>query len=172
MRGSLAIRRAVRYREDMALTLDVLRHGEAQAHSSDGDASRALTRAGIHGIERLARRLRATSWNPDRAFASPYLRALQTARIVLEDTRAETSLLCLRELEPEQDPASVLLTLDALGVREGHAVIVAHLPLVDRLVTLLTGESPHYFSPGTLVRIACTEGLRAHSCRIGDVWRP
>lgn len=152
----------------MALTLDIVRHGEAAARHPDGDAARPLTPQGIAALEQLAAALHAGGWAPDRLFASPYVRAQQTAAILAgsDGPRIET----LHVLEPETPPQRTLDVLIGEGIEDGHIVLVAHLPLVERLqLALAAGDAP--WVPGTLARIALPRGLEHRGQLIG-VWTP
>jgi phosphohistidine phosphatase len=139
----------------------IMRHGEAVA-GADCDANRVLTPRGEEQArssgKQLARLLNANT----RCFASPYLRAQQTARIASESwpvTQFET----LGHLTPDTPPDWTAAAVDKLlGDKEGEwpdsVVLVAHMPIVARLTGLLTGEPP-YAVPG--FSTACAAVLEA-----------
>jgi phosphohistidine phosphatase len=157
----------------VSFILDIVRHGEAESRSPDGDASRALTPDGIRSVERVARALEEEGFRPDRAFASPLLRAIQTARIVLDTAHSAAPLLCARALEPERDPAEVWDALAEADALRGHTLLVAHMPLVERLVEYLAGAGTGTgFQPGMLVRLECPEGLRRGTALVTMLIRP
>ena len=136
------------------MILDLLRHGASAPAGPDGDRERALTREGARDILRLADRLAADSPRPDRVFASPLLRARETARIVVD--RLALSVECeeLPELEPDRHPSDVLDALRARGATTGHVLLVGHQPLLGRLAGALAGGD-RGLATGELARIAC-----------------
>lgn len=138
----------------MPLDLELLRHGQA---SGQGPGA-ALTETGFRQIDRLAARLAALGWKPDRVFASPYQRAQQTARRLLEEAGLARDLGTLPELLPEAEPEDLAAALIALEAREGSVLVVAHLPLLGRFAHWCTQEETS-FSPATLVRIRFPVGL-------------
>jgi phosphohistidine phosphatase len=141
----------------MTLVLDLLRHGQALPAGPDGDRQRALAPAGVRGLEALAARLAREAWRPDRIFASPYLRARQTAEIVSRAAVPAVQVEPLRALESEREPAEVLEALARHGVAAGHVVLVGHQPLLGLLVGHLAGAE-RGLAPGTLVRVRCPHG--------------
>jgi phosphohistidine phosphatase len=136
----------------MALTLDLLRHGQALPAGADGDRHRVLSPAGVRGLESLVAHLAGGGWRPDRVFSSPYGRALHSAAIVAGAARPPVAVEILPDLEPERGPSDVLDALTRLGIRAGHVLMVGHQPLLGQLVGRLTGLEQG-FSPGTLVRV-------------------
>jgi phosphohistidine phosphatase len=150
----------------VSLLLDLLRHGLCAPFHEGDDASRELVPEGESAIERLASSLAAERERPDRVFASPMLRARQTASIVSRILRLTVPIEELIELEPERDPAGVLPALAAHGVASGHVLVVSHQPLVGRMVAELTGSTDVRVSPGTLVRISIPDWPASPSGRI------
>ena len=149
----------------MALTLDLLRHGEAATAGPRGDRGRALTPAGEARLRDLAVRLHASGPGPGRAFAGPRVRAAQTARIVLSVWRPGLEIETLQALEPDTEPARVLIELAERGVAAGHVLLVGHLPLMDRLCGLLAGQTSG-FGAGTLQRVEFDGALAAGEGRL------
>lgn len=145
--------------------LDVLRHGAAEPAGPRGDAARALSPAGRRAVADLAASLVREGWRPDRIFSSPLLRALETAEIMRGAIPGAPEIEKLDELLAETEPPEVLEALQAHAVSGGHVLLVTHQPLAGRLSALLTGDEPG-FSPGTLVRIECPEGLAPSRGRV------
>lgn len=139
-------------RSAMGLVLDLVRHGEASPAGAGGDAARTLSGPGVLAVSRLAERLIAEGPPPDRVFASPLVRAQQTARILTMDWNGAPATETLGCLLPESEPEEVLAGLAAHGVKRGHVIVVAHLPLLDRLADAVTGCDCS-FAPASLVRI-------------------
>jgi phosphohistidine phosphatase SixA len=136
--------------------LDLVRHGHAMASGPDGDASRSLSERGRQEVARLARALVKHGWRPERTFASPLLRARETAALLSEMASVPAAEI-LEELAPDVKPSEALGALASSGAR-GHVLLVSHLPLLDLLVQGLTGES-HGLDPATLIRIEVDEGI-------------
>jgi phosphohistidine phosphatase len=144
----------------MALVLDLVRHGHAAASSPAGDADRPLTHAGVTAVRALARRMPAGPAGPPRVFASPLLRARQTAEALVREAGFTAMIELMPELAPEADAADVLIALAAHGMTEGHALLIGHMPLLGHLAAVLA-EAPSSFEPAQLVRIELADGLRA-----------
>ena len=150
----------------MSLVIDILRHGEAEPSSPDGDGGRALSDSGAARVHDLARTLAASGWSPDRVFTSPLKRARQTAEIVAAALPAPPPLETLDELLPEGDPAALSACLQARARGERHVLLVSHMPLVSHLCGFLSGRT-EAFLPADLVRLECADGL----ARGRAVWR-
>jgi phosphohistidine phosphatase len=136
----------------MALTLDLIRHGEAGQAASGGDEKRALTHRGSTEVRTLAETLFARGWKPERLFASPFARAQQTAKLLVRHGAPGLAIETLMALTPGSEPDDVLAELRAHGVTAGHVVLVSHNPLVGRLTSVLA-EEPRAFSTGQLCRV-------------------
>ena len=132
----------------MGTTLFLLRHGRAYGQGPD---AKLLPEGEAH-VAALGRRLAREGRPPVRAFSSPYLRAAETARIVLAEAapglRAET----LSALVPEWDPDDTIGTLADLNLPAVRVLVVAHLPLLALVAQKLAREVVA-FSPGTLAEI-------------------
>ena len=135
----------------MLTLLCLLRHGRATGHGPNAE----LTDHGIADIARLGRALAREGFAPAAVFCSPYLRAGQTARLLLAEVAPGLSPTVLGELTPESDPAAALAALHAHGLPDGRVLVVAHLPLLGLMAQALTGDDPG-FSPGTLAEIELT----------------
>lgn len=133
----------------MATTLCLLRHGRATGQGPDA----ALLPEGEAYVAALGRRLMREGWTLAAAYASPYRRAQETARVLLGELASDAELVSVDALVPEAEPADALRALAALGLPEGRVLAVTHLPFVARLTQRLLGE-PEDFLPGTLVEIA------------------
>lgn len=122
------------------MKLWILRHGEAQGHAAR-DSLRELT---DHGREEVLRSAAHLLGQPLAAvYASPYVRAQQTAGIVHEALALEQPIVTVPWLTPESDPQEVIGHLDSLGL--DHVLLVSHQPLVGALVGLL--ENGHLKQP-------------------------
>jgi phosphohistidine phosphatase SixA len=132
----------------MGTTLCLLRHGHAGGQGPDA----MLKPEGILAVTALGRRLAREGWVPAAAFASPFVRALDTARLLLAEAASDLSPIPLGELAPDRDPAAALAALRAQGLPQGAVLVVAHMPLLARLALHLTGEALG-FAPAMLAEI-------------------
>lgn len=113
------------------MKLWILRHGEAEPYGARPDPERALT---AHGREEVLRSAARLIGQPLLAiYASPYLRAQQTAQLVREALGFEPELVTVDWLTPDTRPQAVL---EHLG-DQGDVLLVSHNPLVGSLLGLL-----------------------------------
>lgn len=136
----------------MGTTLCLLRHGLA---SGQGSNARLLPE-GEAQVAALGRRLAREGLPLARAFSSPYLRAAETARIVLSEVAPGLRAEALPELVPECDPNDTIAALADLGLPAARVLVVAHLPLLALVAQKLAREVVA-FSPGTLAEIEMDE---------------
>ncbi|MGC8118963.1 SixA phosphatase family protein [Marinobacter sp. VGCF2001] len=110
--------------------LIVMRHGEAGWHSRDQE--RELTEAGRTSVAAVAAQIAASPWRPARIWASPYVRARQTAAIVAEVLNCPIEEKSF--ITPDDDPGRCLDEL--LENPPSPLMLVSHMPLVGSLSTL------------------------------------
>jgi phosphohistidine phosphatase len=146
------------------MKLYFLRHTDAE----DGidDADRPLSPMGRQQAEALGDFCRRAGVNLDGAFASPLLRARQTADLFLRacGTSKEIRLETADELLNETSDESFADFLDRLRGRK-HVLLVGHAPVLAARVRALLGmdDAALRFSKGAL---AC---VRTEDCRIGTL---
>jgi phosphohistidine phosphatase len=73
----------------MAGTLWLLRHGDAEAHGARSDFERRLTARGERQAQAAGRAFKRLGVSFDRAFSSPRVRALETARLACAELGIE-----------------------------------------------------------------------------------
>ena len=113
------------------MKLWILRHGEAEPHGTRPDSERALT---PHGREEVLRSSAQLIGQPLSAiYASPYLRAQQTADIVRDALGFAPEIRTVEWLQPDYSPQSVAEQL----VSVDYALLVSHNPLVGNLLGYL-----------------------------------
>ncbi|KOX98608.1 MULTISPECIES: phosphohistidine phosphatase SixA [Pseudomonas] len=113
------------------MKLWVLRHGEAEPYGSRPDSERALT---PHGCEEVLRSAAELIGQPITAiYASPYLRAQQTAQLVREALGFQPDIRTVEWLTPGFSPQAVSEQL----VSVDYALLVSHNPLVGNLLGYL-----------------------------------
>lgn len=148
----------------MPLILDLIRHGEAGPSGPDGDAARTLTPNGRASIQRLGLERLAVD-RPDHLFASPYTRAQESARLLLEAIQPSLAIETLDQLTPDHEPGDVVATLAPLDLM-GHVVLVGHQPLMGALVAYLAGGRDREMATASIVRIEFSERLARGRGRI------
>lgn len=113
------------------MKLWLLRHGQAEALAAS-DSQRALTESGRDEVRRSAMQL--LNDPPQVVLVSPYLRAQQTAALVL-DVIGAVAQRTVPWLTPDSDPRQVLNELDRYA--QSGILLVAHQPLLGDLGGLL-----------------------------------
>ncbi|KAA8744950.1 phosphohistidine phosphatase SixA [Pseudomonas koreensis] len=119
------------------MKLWVLRHGEAVPYGSCPDSERALTEHGRK--EALSSAAQLIGQPLTAIYASPYLRAQQTAQIVREALGFEPEIRTVDWLKPESDPDKVTDQL----VSVSNVLLVSHNPLVGNLLSYLQHGAGH-----------------------------
>ena len=141
-------------------SLYLLRHG--QAAWVDPDAARPLTSAGERHTRAVLDTYRARIAAPLELWVSPLLRAQQSADLV-------GAALAVRErrtcdwLTPDSEPAHVLAQLQQWP-GEGGLMLVAHNPLLSRLLNLLLDSPPGRYPLGTSALAALELPVVAAGC--------
>jgi phosphohistidine phosphatase len=114
------------------MRLWLLRHGEAQPQAAS-DAERALTPRGCDEVNQVAVQLQARPLTM--ILVSPYVRAQQTATLVVDALAFAGPVQTVPWLTPDSDPREVLRRLDRY--ESGELLLVSHQPLVGALAGLL-----------------------------------
>jgi phosphohistidine phosphatase len=119
------------------MELYVFRHGiAADAVAGQPDADRALTDVGRKKTAEVVRTARRAGVDPSLIVSSPYLRAIQTARIAADEFGYRGEVLRTEALVPHGTPEEVWSELR--DYRDEPAVLLAgHEPLLSRLVAWL-----------------------------------
>ena len=140
----------------------LLRHGKAEAPGAGPDAARALTGRGEREARAAGVLLRERGVVPEVVFASPRVRAWETARLAGEAL----------DLEPvEHAPLGGGFDADgALQLAAGHGVVllVGHQPDIGQIVYDLTGARAE-LRPGALAGITLGTGGGVLTTLIGPV---
>jgi len=138
------------------MKLWVLRHGEAEPYGSRPDSERQLTAHGRKEVLSSAARLMGQPLTA--IYASPYLRAQQTAQLVREALGFEPEIRTVEWLTPEVDPDRVAEQL----VSVSNVLLVSHNPLVGHLLSYLqhgAGYPPEKVSTAGLAELEHSELL-------------
>ena len=133
----------------------ILRHGIAENGRPGGnDADRALTNEGRKKLREVLRLAEKADVVPSLILTSPYVRAVQTAEVVIEVLGYANDLLRTEALIPSSDPEDVW---DEIRVHQGvmQLMLVGHEPMLSRLVAFLLNANALMVDvkKGALVRI-------------------
>jgi len=141
----------------------ILRHGDAEAMKTS-DFDRRLTMRGKHQIESLFSMVAEDLSSIEKIYASPYVRAQETASLVVSlfSTLKASSPLNTNvpdinttdTLVPEASLMNVMAMLEEESVQS--ILLVSHQPLVGELVNRLCASPSGYHAMGT-GSMACIE---------------
>jgi phosphohistidine phosphatase len=115
----------------------------AQAVAAEEDPKRPLTPAGRAAVGRVAARASQLDLPIEHIYHSGKLRARQTAEVLGAALHLESKVEELEGLGPKDraEPLARWLRVETQKQTRGGLVLVSHLPLLDRLVSLLlTGD--------------------------------
>ncbi len=124
------------------MLLYFIRHGIAidreDPNRPEEDAKRPLTAAGEERTREAMEGLRALKVAPGALISSPFVRALQTAKIAAKVFRVPAEKIrTTRALEPEEEPAKIFEELAGLTVKE--VLCFGHAPHLDRAIAHAVG---------------------------------
>ncbi len=131
------------------MKLIFVRHGQATAYCAD-DAGRNLTDFGQQQAHETASYLKGR-YPICAIISSPFNRAWQTAQILQETLQADTQtvpLFSLSSITPDDDPQkglediANLLNAHHLSGDDGCVAVVCHMPIVAKMVSVLTALPP------------------------------
>ncbi|KAB0481592.1 phosphohistidine phosphatase, SixA [Pseudomonas reinekei] len=151
------------------MKLWVLRHGEAVPHGSRAhDSERELTEHGRKEVLSSAAKLIGQPLSA--IYASPYLRAQQTAQLVREALGFEPEIRTVEWLTPDTDPDKVAEQMVAVS----DVLLVSHNPLVGNLLSYLqhgAGHPPERVSTAGLAELSGDE-LLVGSMKLDSIKHP
>jgi phosphohistidine phosphatase len=151
------------------MKLWVLRHGEAVPYgSTPHDSERELTASGRKEVLRAAANLMGQPLTA--IYASPYMRAQQTAQLVKEALGFEPDIRTVEWLTPDIDPDRVTDQLKSVS----NVLLVSHNPLVGHLVSYLqhgAGHPPEKLSTASLAELENNE-LLIGSMKLNSIKHP
>jgi len=131
----------------------ILRHGQAEAYQTS-DAARGLTEKGIADTQQIISNNVQSLSSVERIYASPLLRAQQTAEIATRLLTMESFITTVC-LEPESALERLFSFLEKISTTD--ILLVSHLPLVGILANRLCGFSQDriQFNTSSLIGIEC-----------------
>ena len=141
------------------MTLYLMRHAEAVPHDTDErghDADRKLTDKGRRQAQRMGILLKRLDVEIDRVFSSPFVRARETAELVVAAAGSTAKVRTLDTLTPNARNDAMWKSLEDV---DGEVVlVVGHLPSLASLAGSLLGslaEQPLWFHKSSLAALHC-----------------
>lgn len=130
----------------------ILRHGRAEPYTAS-DHSRQLVESGRHDVSRVLQSSVEDLLAVQQVWASPLIRAQQTAEIALQFV--DVKLFQTTDfLAPDIDPQAVIHQLQLCGL--SSLLLVSHQPLVSRLMEWMCGAEPRTH-PMDTAALACID---------------
>ena len=151
------------------MNLYFLRHGIAVDPSAQGfakDAERPLMPKGRRCLRQIAEAMGALKISFDVVLSSPYVRAKQTAEIVVKTLKRRKKLRFSDELTPGGNPKSLIQQLNDLRPKPKNILLVGHEPYLSKLIALLTAGNTNMeidLKKGSLCKLE-TDSLRYARC--------
>ena len=123
------------------MELCFLRHGIAVPRDLEKDSERPLTSVGRKKIRAIARSMRSANLSFDLILSSPYVRARQTAEIVVRILQVEKRLQFSSHLAADGRARDLICQLKDFQPAPARVLLVGHEPYLSELIsTLLTGR--------------------------------
>lgn len=129
------------------MTIFILRHGQAEAQISTDDARRLTDKGSFDTLKVVQRRV-ADMQSVVQIWASPLVRAQQTAKLAASFFPA-LEIQTTDLLVPEASPQALLKWLGELSIADQSVLLVSHQPLVGRTLNMLCGKPEDYYPMGT-----------------------
>lgn len=129
------------------MKLFILRHGQAEPQKTT-DEARELTEKGREDTRRVVSARIAYMQSITEIWASPLVRAQQTAHIAASyfpALKIQTSELII----PESSPAIAMDWLQSINQQNLSILLVSHQPFVGELVNNLCGKPAGFYPMGT-----------------------
>lgn len=121
----------------------LIRHGIAVEREDwkGQESQRPLTPRGVERTREAASGLRRLDLAPTHLFSSPFVRAVETARIIRDELRLHEEVRTCQELLPDAAPEKLLALLDQLP-EDACAVFVGHEPNLGQGAGLMLAGKP------------------------------
>lgn len=121
------------------MDLYILRHGIAAPHGGYADDSeRPLTKEGIEEMKEIAKAMQKLKIDFEAVYSSPYVRARETAEIVVKKLEIEKRLTIKNQLKAEADPQILIDEIRAMKDWPASLLLVGHEPYLSSLIAVLT----------------------------------
>jgi phosphohistidine phosphatase len=155
------------------MKLYLLRHAFAAKRDGieDDDHNRPLTPKGIKKMHQNAKGMKVLGLSFDLILSSPYLRAKQTAEIVLQDLKIENNKIAFtKNLIPGASFEKLIREINTRFLNATNILLVGHEPHLTQLISfLLTGGTPIpiTFKKGSLCQLSIQK-LSESECAVLD----
>jgi len=126
------------------MNLFILRHGiavEPGTAGYDDDSQRPLLPKGARRLRRAAAAIEKMELSFDLVLSSPFLRARQTAEIVVKELKLKKQLRFSDALVPDGDFQALIGELNRLKPAPANLLLVGHEPHLSRFISLLVSGS-------------------------------
>jgi phosphohistidine phosphatase len=140
------------------MNLYLLRHGAAGPSGAGNDRDRALTKEGRADVRAIARWMNEQGIAPTLIAASPFLRAQETAALVVKVLGSHESPETWDDLAPGGHLSTVIRRISRSG--PGPLLLVGHEPSLSTLLSWITTGDEN-------ARIAMTKGSLAKIRNLG-----
>jgi phosphohistidine phosphatase len=126
------------------LKLYLLRHAIAVERGTSGyedDSKRPLTKEGKTKMRANAQGMKSLSLTFDLILSSPYLRAKETADIVIETLKIKDNTILTKNLIPDAPFEKLIREINGYSKKSKNILLVGHEPHLSALIShLLTGK--------------------------------
>ena len=152
------------------MNLYLLRHGIAfdrDPQCFPDDSRRPLTLKGEDRVKLIGDAMKALELSFDHIFASPYLRASQTAELVAAVLGLKKVLEYRDELTPEGDPKALVRHVTKLEPAAENVLLVGHEPWLSQFISqLISGGATAAIDlkKGGLAKLEVQPPLRHNQC--------
>lgn len=147
------------------MELYLMRHGIAEdAKPGQPDAARPLTEDGCYKVEGVLELARNAGVDPDLILSSPYLRAIQTARIARDELAVREAVLEFPSIVPHGNPETVWNDLRSYA-QYRSLFLTGHEPLFSQLAAYLLN------SPALLIEVKKASIIRIDVAAMGPTPR-
>lgn len=126
----------------------LIRHGIAVEREDwkGQESQRPLTPKGLERTREAASGLRRLDLAPTHLFSSPFVRAVETARVIRDEFRLREEIQMCEELLPDAPPEAFLAILNSLP-DDACALFVGHEPNLGRGAGLMLAGKPIHGLP-------------------------
>lgn len=147
------------------MRLYLLRHGIAETSARSGrDADRVLTEEGREKVRRVVRRAREGGMWPTQILASPFARALETARIAGKTLGHEDEIIVSDAFIPDASPEEAWAEIRTHKAQP-EVLVASHQPLCGALTAFLL-DAPNLAVDFRKAAVVCIDidgaGQRPH----------
>ena len=121
------------------MDLFLIRHAEAYERESGGkDIERGLTSDGIQNATRTGYFFKQNGIQPEMMISSPAVRARETAILIAEQLKYETSQIHYNDLLYEASVRNLLMAITNLKSSWSQVFIIAHNPSISYIAEYIT----------------------------------